>query len=304
VTTIDHRLVGPHSYRGRMPTDRAALGAFLRDRRDRLTPAQAGIEAFPGPRRVPGLRREELAVLAGLSPDYYSRVEQGRQANVSIDVLDALARALRLDDVERDHLRDLAAPVPRRVAAAIEPPQRPDPGLLRLMTALDHLPVVLLGNRGEVLARNALLCAVLGRDLEPGTSFMRYLFLDPLARERIVNWDTFGRASVAALRREVGRRPDDLGLAQLIDELRAHDPEVARWWDDHAVRDYASVTKQIRHPIAGDLHFDIEIVSPPQEPDQRLVVYTAQPESATSKMLPILVSWHADAAPVRPMAAG
>src|SRR5919107_1731213 len=119
-----------------MSRDRAAMGAFLRSRRDRITPAQAGMTAFPGPRRVPGLRKEELAVLAGLSPDYYSRLEQGRQPHVSDEVLDALARALRLDDVEHAHLRDLAAPTRRRVAAA-GLPQQADPGLLRLMATLD-----------------------------------------------------------------------------------------------------------------------------------------------------------------------
>src|SRR5215218_9223721 len=112
-----------------MPADRAALGAFLRSRRDRITPAQAGITAFPGPRRVPGLRKEELAVLAGLSPDHYSRIEQGRQPTLSDDVLDALARALRLDDAERAHLRDLAAPAPHRAGRSTwEAPQQPDPG--------------------------------------------------------------------------------------------------------------------------------------------------------------------------------
>jgi len=259
-----------------------------------LTPAQAGIEAFPGPRRVPGLRREELVVLAGLSPDYYSRVEQGRQSNVSREVLDALSRALRLDDVERAHLSDLAAPTSGGRGTATDLAQRPDPGLLRLMAALDHVPVLLIGHRGRVLARNALLCAVLGRPLEPGTSFTRYLFLDPVARERVVNWADFAQASVAALRREAGRRPHDRRLLALISELRAVDSDVARWWDDHAVRDYASVTKRIRHPAAGELSFDIEIVSPPHEPDQRLVVYTAQPDSPTARMLPILVSWDVD----------
>src|SRR6187455_630850 len=128
-----------------MPRDRAALGAFLRSRRDRLTPSQAGIEPFPGARKVPGLRREELAVLAALSPDYYGRLEQGRQANISREVLDALARALRLDEVERAHLFDLAAPGDRRRAAAVtEAPQRADPGLLRIMATLDHVPVLLL----------------------------------------------------------------------------------------------------------------------------------------------------------------
>jgi len=282
------------AYRDRVPADRVALGAFLRARRDRLTPAQAGMRAFPGPRRVPGLRREELAVLAGLSPDYYSRLEQGRQANMSDEVLAALSRALRFDDVEQAHLRDLAAPTSARRPAGTGPRQHPDPGLLRLMAALDHVPVLLLGDRGEVLARNALLPAVLGRPLTPGTSFTRYLLQDPYARERIDNWADFAAASVAALRREAGRHPHDRQLTEMINELRATDPDVARWWDDHTVRDYASVAKRIRHPAAGQLSFDIEIVGARHESDQHLVVYTAQPDSPTAKMLPILASWDAD----------
>lgn len=272
-----------------MPRDRAALGAFLRSRRDRLTPAQAGIQAFPGARRVPGLRKEELALIAGVSPDYYGRLEQGRQSNVSRSVLDALARALRLDDTERAHLIDLADPSstqPRQPLTV----QRPDPGMLRLMTALDHLPVLLLGQRAEVLASNQLFSSVL-TDLPAGSSFVRFLFLDPLARERIVNWEHFASTAVASLRREAGRRPFDRPLATLIDELRAADADVARWWNDHAVRDYASVDKQIRHPIVGDLSFGIESVSPPHDPDQRLVVYTAEPGSETARMLPLLSSW-------------
>ena len=225
-------------------------------------------------RRVPGLRREELAVLASLSLDYYSRLEQGRQANVSDEVLDALARALRLDEVEHAHLRDLSSPTARRRSSSSEAVQRPDPGLLRLMTTLDHTPVLLLGNRGDILANNALLRAVLGRPLEPGTSFIRYLCQDPLARQRIINWADFAAASVAAMRREAGRRPGDRRLSALLDELRAADHDVARWWNDHAVLDYASVAKRVAHPTAGTLSFHIEIVSAPQEPDQRLVIYT------------------------------
>jgi len=282
-----------------MPRDRASLGAFLRSRRDRLTPSQAGVTAFPGVRRVPGLRREELAVSAGLSADYYGRLEQGRQANISDEVLDALARVLRLDDVEHAHLRDLAAPTPRRRSATAEAVQRPDPGLLRLIDTLDHVPVLLLGHRGDILARNALVPAVLGRPLSPGTSFPRYLFQDPVARERIINWADFAAASVAAMRREAGRRPHDRRLSALIDELRAADSDVARWWDDHAVRDYASVAKRIRHPTAGTLSFDIEIVAAPQEPDQRLVVYTAESDSPTARLLPILASWDLDVSGVR-----
>lgn len=274
-----------------MAQDRAALGAFLRDRRDRLTPAQAGIEAFPGARRVPGLRRDELAVLAGMSPDYYSRIEQGRQANVSIDVLEALVRALRLDDVERAHLLDLADPAPAGAPAQSTAEQRPDPGLLRLMDTLGHVPVLLLGHRGDVLARNALLTAVLGADLPPGSSFPRFFALDPVARERVTNWEVFAQAMVGALRREIARRPGDRRLLALIAELCASDADVARWWEDHAVRDYASVLKRIAHPTAGHLAFGIEAVAALQEPDQRLVVYTVQPGSRTAETLPLLASW-------------
>lgn len=273
-----------------MPADHVALGAFLRSRRDSLTPAQAGVQAFPGPRRVPGLRKDELAVLAGLSPDYYSRLEQGRQANASRTVLDALAHALRLDATEHAHLLELSNPSTRPRSASPTSVQRADPGLLRLMTALDHIPVLLLGQRSDVLASNALFGAVM-RDLPAGSSFARFLLLDPFARERIINWAQFAATAVAALRRDAGRHPHDQRLTALIEELRADD-DVARWWDDHQVRDYASVAKTIQHPLAGALSFNIEMVSPPQDPDQRLIVYTADPGSQTAKMLPILASWN------------
>jgi transcriptional regulator with XRE-family HTH domain len=277
-----------------MPHNRSELGAFLRSRRDRLTPAQAGMLAFPGARRVRGLRKEELAMLAGVSPDYYSRLEQGRQAGVSRTVLDALARALRLDETEHAHLLDLADPRPRPRRPASMAVQRPDPGLLRLMGTLEHRPVLLLGHRSDVLASNALFAAVVS-ELPPGSSFVRFLILDPRAKERITNWAHFAATAVAALRRELGRHPDDARLLALIDELR-RDEQVARWWDDHGVRDYASVAKQISHPVAGDLSFDIEVVAPPQDPDQHLVVYTTQPDSHTARMLPILASWSGDPA--------
>lgn len=246
---------------------------------------------------MPGLRRDELAVAAGVSPDYYSRLEQGRQANVSAEVLDALARALRLDEVERAHLHDLAAPTARHRPATPRTVQHPDPGLLRLMHTLDHVPVLLLGHRGEVLARNALLPEVLGRPLEPGSSFVRYMFQDPVARERIVNWADFASATVATMRRETARRPYDNRLTALMDDLRATDEDVARWWDDHTVRDYASVTKRVEHPTAGPMSFNIEIVCAPHEPDQRLIVYTAEPDSATAHVLPILAGWNAAVRP-------
>jgi transcriptional regulator with XRE-family HTH domain len=282
-----------------VPADRSALGAFLRSRRDRLTPAQAGITPFPGPRRVPGLRKEELAVLAGLSTDHYSRLEQGRQHTVTDDVVAALSRALRLDDLERAHLRDLAAPQPRG-GATWEVSQRPDPGLLRVMTSLDHVPVLLLGRRSEVLGCNALLRAVLGAEVDTGSTFVRWLFLDPRARERIENWTDYAAAAVGALRYETGRHPSDRRLRELVDDLRDADADVARWWDDHGVTDRTSVDKRIAHPVVGRLTFGIEALVSPHDPEQRLVVYTAQPGSPTAATLPVLASWGLEAH-VRPI---
>jgi transcriptional regulator with XRE-family HTH domain len=279
-----------------MSRDRTAFGAFLRARRDRMTPAQAGITPLPGPRRVPGLRRDEVAMLAALSTDHYSRLEQGRQEAVSESVLRALTRALRLNEAEAAHLRNLAAQAARSRRPAVTA-QRPDPGLLRVATALDHVPVLLLGRRGEVLARNALLRAVLGAELLPDSSFTDYLFLNPLARERIVNWAEFAAASVATMRMELGRHPEDHHLAAAVERLRGADPDVARWWDDHTVRNYASVGKQIAHPQGGPLNFNIEVVTAPHAPDQYLVIYTVEPDSATARTLPFLASWAASEAP-------
>ena len=247
--------------------------------------------AFPGPRRVPGLRKEELAVLAGLSPDHYSRLEQGRQHTVTDEVVHALSQALRLDDVERAHLRDLAAPSSRRRWAGPEVAQRPDPGMLRLIQALDHLPVLLLGRRSSVLARNGLLSTVLGTAMEPGSSFARWLFLDPGARARIMNWADFAAPAVGALRYEVGRHPDDRRLAGLVEELRDGDPDVAQWWHDQRVTFRTSVTKHVAHPTAGSLSFGIESVVGFHDPEQRLVVYTVEPDSPTARVLPMLASW-------------
>jgi hypothetical protein len=158
------------------------------------------------------------------------------------------------------------------------------------MTMLDHVPVLLLGQRSEVLARNRLLNVVLS-ELPLGSEFVRYLFLDPMARARIVNWSHFASTAVAALRRETGRRPFDARLKALVSELRIANEDVNIWWDDHSVRDYASVHKEIDHPLVGRMTFDIESVSPPRDPDQRLVIYTVEPGSPTAQVLPILASW-------------
>lgn len=267
--------------------DRSALSAFLRDRRDRMTPVEAGIRTYPGARRVPGLRREELAALAGVSPDYYSKLEQGRQANVSTEVLRAIAGALKLDEVESAHLLDLASPATPTEDVA----QLPNPGLLQVMKALDHVPVILLGRSGAVLASNSLVRSVLSLQPPADHSLFHYLFRNPIARERIVNWSQFAAASVAALRRDLARRPGDPTLTALIDELRSSETCFEQWWSDHEVAEFAGATKIIQHPAAGTLQFGIEFLTSPSEPDQSLIVYTVEEGSSTAKVLPILASW-------------
>ena len=273
-----------------MANDEVTLGAFLRSRRDALTPAQAGITPMPGARRVPGLRKEELAFLVGLSTDHYSRIEQGRQSSLSEDVIGSLARALQLDDVETSHLRDLAVPAGRRRQPA-ERPARPEPGMLRLMSQLDHVPALLLGRRSEVLASNALLREVLGWPAEPGQSLVRWLFLEPEPRTRLSNWAELAASVVASLRFEVGRHPDDDELIALVTQLRESEPLVGQWWDDHRVTFRTSVTKHLEHPVAGPLVFAIESVVGPHDPDQRLIVYTVEPDSPTARVMGLLTSW-------------
>ncbi|MER6692533.1 helix-turn-helix transcriptional regulator [Streptomyces minutiscleroticus] len=285
-----------HPTTDRQTRPNPALGAFLRSRRDRLTPAQAGIRPVPGLRRVPGLRKEEVAGLASISPDHYSRLEQGRQRTLSDDLCEALARALNLTDVERKHLRSLAGL--RSPRGGWDRPQQPEPGLLRVMTALDHLPTLLLGRRLDVLATNALLAETLGVTFEPGTSFARWLLLDGAARARIVNWADYASAAVGALRYELGRHPHDRALAALIEDLRAQEPHVDRWWHDQGVTDRTSVTKRIAHPTGGPLEFGVEAVTLPQNSDQQLVIYTVEPDSPTARVLPLLSSCALQAARV------
>lgn len=272
--------------------DRSALSAFLRDRRDRITPTEAGLRTYPGTRRVPGLRREELAAMAGVSPDYYSKLEQGRQANVSIEVLRAIARALKLNEVESAHLLDLASPA----GSVDDATERPDPGMLQVMRTLDHVPVLLLGRSGTILASNALVRSVLSLPSAAGESLFDYLFRNPIARERIVNWSQFAAAAVANLRRDLARRPGDRVLTALIDELRSSEPCFEQWWSDHEVREFERATKIIQHPAAGTLEFGIEFLTSPSEPGQSLIVYTVEDGSSTAKILPILASWDPNSA--------
>lgn len=269
------------------------LRDFLRSRRARLTPDEVGLPPGPGARRVPGLRREELAQLAGLSVDYYTRLEQGRDITVSPDVLQAVARALRLGEDERAHLLDLARPsrVRRRPSAA--PAQRVRVGVRMLLDVLPT-PAFVLGRRLDVLASNAVARALLcDFDALPRRerNHARWVFLDPDARERYLDWESVARENVAALRMYAGRYPDDPELAALVGELTVRSAAFASWWADHEVLRHSHGTKRYHHPVVGELTVAYEALPLPDTADQVLFVYTAEPGTPSAQALQLLASW-------------
>ncbi|MEV6774431.1 helix-turn-helix transcriptional regulator [Nocardia sp. NPDC051030] len=257
------------------------LGEFLRSRRSRIQPGEAGLREY-GRRRVPGLRREEVAQLAGVSVDYYIRLEQGRGRNASDAVLDAVARALRLTDSERSHLYALARP--GGSGGVYSDALRP--GVRLVLDAL-AAPAFVLGRRMDVLAWNALGDAVSGfsRVPEAERNQARYLFLEPASRELYPDWEVVAGETVAFLRRDAGLHPDDPKLIALVDELSARSEPFRRIWADHPVKEKTNGVKRIRHPEAGLLDMGYECLALPGDPDQLMVVYTAVPGSATASAL-------------------
>ncbi|WP_151479942.1 helix-turn-helix transcriptional regulator [Streptomyces albicerus] len=281
----------------------AELGDFLRTRRARLSPAEAGVAPGGGARRVPGLRREEVAYLAGVSTDYYTRLEQGRHPNVSETVLTAVARALRLDDDEREYLFDLVRPSttrPRRRHPARV--QRARPEVHRMVDILNGVtPAFVANHRQDVLAANQLARALITDfDALPyrERNFARYVLLDPVARERYTNWDEVAEIVVADLRLQAGRHPDDTRLNELIGEAYVKVPEFNTWWDSHRVAQCVHGTQRFHHPVVGALTLHHELLAFPADPDQTLCLYTAEPGSSSAQALALLASWSApDATP-------
>jgi transcriptional regulator with XRE-family HTH domain len=270
--------------------DRSELSEFLRSRRARITPEAAGLPAL-GPRRVPGLRREELAALAGVSVDYYVRLEQGRDVHPSEGVVEAIARALQLDDAERSHFARLVRPRPARRTAP--PPERVRPGVRRLLDALTATPAFVLGRRMDVLAWNRLAAALVCdfAALEPAErNMVRLTFLDDAARELYPDFDAVAEETVAHLRLAAGRHPDDPRLAALVGELSVKSPEFRTLWARHDVRQKAHGRKRLLHPLVGELALDYETLALPGDGDQVLVTYTAEPGSASQSALELLGS--------------
>ena len=274
------------------------LRDFLRSRRARITPQEAGLAPQPGTRRVPGPRREEVAQLAGVSVDYYVRLERGRHVNVSENVLDALARALNLNDTERDHLFAVARPARSRRHPL--PPQRVRPGLYQVLESLPGIPASVVGRRLDVLATNRMGRALIADfDQRPHRerNMARYMFLDPGARELYRDWEMSARSTVAALHRYAGRYPDDPQLAELIGDLSVRDTDFRRWWADHDVFRHTHGYKRLRHPVVGDLTLDYESLTVTGDPEQSLGLYTAAPGSASEQALRLLASWVSDPLP-------
>jgi transcriptional regulator with XRE-family HTH domain len=276
------------------PGGNTELREFLRSRRARITPEDAGLPPRSGIRRVPGLRREEVAQLAGVSVDYYVRLERGRGTNVSEGVLDAVARALCLNDTERGHLFALAKPT--RTRRRPMPPQRVRPGLYRILDTLTGNPALVLGHRSDVLASNRLARA-LYTDFEAlpqrERNMARFVFLDPAARELYVDWERSARGTVASLHLHAGAHPDDPRLAELVGELSLRDGDFRRWWADHDVLNRSHGSKRYRHPLVGELTLDYEALNPTGDPEQTLGLHTAEPGSPSEDALRLLAAWSA-----------
>jgi transcriptional regulator with XRE-family HTH domain len=275
----------------------STLGDFLQSRRARIQPADVGLPPFRR-RRVPGLRREEVAQLAGMSVDYYIRLEQGRSNHVSDQVLDSVARVLRLDATEQAHLRDLARPERGRRAARASRPagssERVRPGVRLLLDSITHSPALVVGPRMDVLAWNALGDAVHELAAKGRTRNMaRRAFLDLDASSFYPDWPAVAAETVAYLRFRAGRHPDDEQLTALIGELCVKSGEFRRLWADHLVKEKTHGLKRINHPIVGELQLGYETLALPGVPDQTIIVYTAPPGSATAERLAMLASWTA-----------
>ncbi|WP_411730711.1 helix-turn-helix transcriptional regulator [Paeniglutamicibacter sp.] len=267
------------------------LGEFLKVRRALVSPAGDG-----GPRRrVPGLRREEVAALARVSADYYTRLEQGRHKRPSEAVLGALAQALQLDDLATRHLFDLARAVaaPRRTGpeAAV---QRVRPSLHQLLASFTEHPAFIRGRRTEVLAMNPLAAFLLADfPAKPAQerSLIRWAFLDAEARTRYVDWEKIASSMVGTLRLDAGRHPDDPLLLQLVGELAVHSEEFRTWWADHRVVERRDGIKRLNHPLVGHLDIRYEALEVTGEPDQTLFIYTTEPGSESESKLRTLAGW-------------
>jgi transcriptional regulator with XRE-family HTH domain len=278
---------------------RSEINEFLTSRRARITPEHAGLVSY-GSRRVPGLRREEVAVLAGVSVPYYTRIERGELGGVSDSVLEALARALQLDEAERAHLFDLARALnpmsrPRR-RRAVKRPVRPS--VQYLLDALAGAPAFVHNSRLDNLAANqlgyAFYCDMFAKAAGPApVNSARYVFLDPGARDFYSDWNRAASDVVAILRSAAGRDPYDRDLSDLVGELSTQSDEFRTRWAAHNVRFHNTGTKDFHHPVVGDLTLTYNRIELPADPGLMIMTYVAEPASKSAEALGLLGSWAA-----------
>ncbi|MFC3688819.1 helix-turn-helix transcriptional regulator [Aquipuribacter hungaricus] len=294
--------------------NRAEVREFLVTRRAKITAADAGLPDV-GQRRVPGLRRTEVASLAGVSVEYYARLERGAIAGVSASVLDALARALRLDDAERTHLFDLAHAADG--TSALRRPRRrtttrtwtPRPSLQWVLDSITTGPALVRNGRMDLLAVNPLgraMHSTMYDRVAAGTgdgppNFARYTFLDEDSRRFYPHWETAADTVVAILRTEAGRDPHDRVMHDLVGELSTRSQDFRRRWSSHDVRLHGAGSKLFHHPAVGELDLAYESMDLVSEPGLSLTVYAAEPASPTAQALALLASWAAtELEPARP----
>jgi transcriptional regulator with XRE-family HTH domain len=283
---------------------RAQVRDFLASRRERITPEQAGLPAYGGGnRRVKGLRREEVALLAGVSIDYYVRMERGTLAGASDGVLDGVANALQLDEAERDHLFALA----RAAGPSATRRRRPAvtavrPVIQQVLDAITEAPAWVRNARHDILAMNplaqalyspVLTSAVAGATSRRPANTTRFLYLDPAAREFFIDYDRMATDAAAMLRLEAGRNPHDKDLITLVGELSTQSELFRRHWASHDVKFHRSGRKRLRHPAVGELDLNFEAMELPSEPELRLNIYTAGPNTPTADGLKLLATWAA-----------
>ncbi|HEX5920023.1 MAG TPA: helix-turn-helix transcriptional regulator [Nocardioides sp.] len=279
---------------------RKELGEFLASRRARITPQQAGLTHYGTNRRVPGLRRQEVAMLADLSVEYLTRLERGSTSGVSDSVLDALSRALQLDEAESSHLFDLARAARSGTPSRKPSPSRVRPSVHRILESMQGTPAFVRNGRCDVLAANplgeALYAPVFDASKRP-PNLAAFTFLDPHAREFYPDWDGVADGSVALLRLEAGRDPSNKALTHLIGELATRSDAFRVRWGRHDVRLHHTGVKQFRHPVVGDLALAFDAFELPADQGQTVNVYTAEPGTAAAEKLQLLSSWTAAAEP-------
>ena len=274
---------------------RSEIREFLTSRRGRITPQQAGLPIFGDNRRVPGLRREEVAMLAGVSVDYYTRLERGNLSGASESVLDAVARALQLDEAERAHLFDLARAAGPGRTRRRSAPKHVRPSVQRILDAMTHAPAFVQNGRLDILAANQLGYALYSTHVSPDrpANGARFVFLDSRAHDFYPDWDRVANEVVAMLRSEAGRHPYDRALSDLVGELSTQSEAFRTKWAAHNVRFHDTGIKRLHHPVVGDLELTYEAMELSADSGLTMFAYTAESGSKSEQALSLLASWSA-----------